>query len=95
MVYDFARSSIRISWNAVLYPKVPMARPLHIDGISMYKLDSTSGKITEHHIENLLINNTPVAPPYGIFSLIREELAGGRSHGVPVGIGAAMISDAS
>jgi len=65
MVYDFARSSIRISWNAVLVPKVPLGRPLHVDGISYYQLDRSSGKIVQHKIENLIINNSPVAPPYG------------------------------
>jgi hypothetical protein len=83
MVYDFCRSSIRISWNAVLTPKIG-GRPMYVDGISMYKLDPVSGKIVEHRIENLVINNNAVAPPYGIFSLLREEM---RPKGTPVGVG--------
>jgi hypothetical protein len=90
MVYDFARSSIRISWHAVLVPKVPLGRPLHVDGISMYKLDPSSGKIIEHKIENLMINNTPVVPPYGIFSMMQQDLlglSGQPGAGVPAGAG--------
>jgi hypothetical protein len=76
MVYDFCRSSIRVSWHAVLSPKVPLGRPLHVDGISMYRLDPTSGKIMEHKFENLVINGTPVKPPYGIFSMMQQDLIG-------------------
>jgi hypothetical protein len=89
MVYDFARSSIRISWHAVLVPKLPLGRPLHIDGISMYKLDSGSGKIVEHKIEQLMINNTPVVPPYGIFSMMQQDLLGLSGQpgvGIPAGV---------
>uniref|UniRef100_A0A7S2VCF0 SnoaL-like domain-containing protein n=1 Tax=Entomoneis paludosa TaxID=265537 RepID=A0A7S2VCF0_9STRA len=90
MVYDFARCSIRISWNVVLVPKVPLGRPLHVDGISYYQLDRKSGKVVEHKIENLLINNSPVAPPYGLFSLVQQDMLRIRSpQGVPAGIGAA------
>lgn len=86
MVYDFCRSSIRISWHAVLFPKMfPLSRPLHVDGISYYQLDVDSGKIMEHKIETLLINNTPVAPPFGIFSLLQQDALGMRPVGVPAG----------
>mmetsp|Transcript_8937 Transcript_8937/g.14899 ORF Transcript_8937/g.14899 Transcript_8937/m.14899 type:complete len:233 (+) Transcript_8937:84-782(+) len=74
MVYDFCRSSIRISWNAVLHPK--FGKPLYVDGISIYKLDAASGKITEHKIENLILNQTPVSPPYGIFSTLSQPQYG-------------------
>lgn len=89
MVYDFCRSSIRVSWHAVLVPKVPLGRPIHIDGISMYKLDSNSGKIVEHKFEQLMINDTPVMPPYGIFSLMQQDLLGLPGQpgvGIPAGI---------
>jgi len=93
MVYDFCRSSIRISWNAVLIPKVnPLGRPLYVDGISYYQLDRSTGKIVEHRIEKLMINNTPVAPPYGIFQLLQQDAL--RMRGVPVGVGA-MIGEGS
>jgi hypothetical protein len=89
MVYDQCRSSIRISWHAVLMPKIPLGRPLHVDGISYYQLDSASGLIIEHKIEKLIINNTPVQPPYGILSLLQQEAF----QMQPVGVGAgAMIS---
>lgn len=84
LVYDFARSSIRVSWHAVLVPKMPLGKPLHVDGISMYRLETETGKIIEHKLENLSINNTPITPPYGVFSLLQQEwgLAG---SGVPAG----------
>ena len=87
MVYDFCRSEIRISWNAVLTPKF-IGRPLHVDGISYYQLDAASGKIIRHKLENLLINNTPVVPPYGVFSLLQQDLLAGRQRApVPAGAG--------
>jgi hypothetical protein len=88
MVYDQCRSSIRISWHAVLIPKILLGRPLHVDGISYYQLDSSSGLITEHKIENLIINNTPIQPPYGIFSLLQQDAF----QMQPVGAGA-MITN--
>ena len=86
MVYDFCRSSIRISWHCVLISKVPLGRPLHVDGISYYQLDIESGKIIEHKIDTLIINNTPVIPPYGILSLLQQDALGMRPQGVPVGV---------
>lgn len=93
MVYDFARSVIRISWHVVLVPKVMGNRrnSVYIDGISIYGMDATSGKITEHRVEQMLINNTPVVPPYGVFSAIMQDFGKGGER-VPVGIGGAMIS---
>ena len=89
MVYDFCRSSIRVSWNIVLIPKLPLGRPLFLDGISHYKLDSASGKIIEHKLDQFVMNNTPVAPPYGIFSLLQQQdvLGQRQQQGVPVGAG--------
>lgn len=87
MVYDFCRSSIRVSWHAVLVPKVPLGRPLHVDGISYYELDRSSGKISEHRIEQLMINNSPVVPPYGMLNLLQQDALRIRGT-VPAGVGA-------
>jgi hypothetical protein len=89
MIYDFARQSIRISWNAVLVPKVVGNRrnALYVDGISIYKMDSNSGKIVEHKVERMLINNTPVIPPYGVLTALRDELMNPGQR-IPVGVGA-------
>jgi len=77
MVYDECRSAIRISWNAVLVPKLQMfpalTRPVHVDGISYYLMDAPSGKIIEHRIEKLIMNNAGVEPPYGILSLLQQD----------------------
>lgn len=90
MVYDFCRCTIRISWHAVLVPKwLPMSprflRRLHVDGISTYQLDRSSGKIMEHRIENLMINQSPVQPPYGMFSILQYQDEFRHTKGVPVG----------
>jgi hypothetical protein len=62
-----------------------------VDGISYYKMDVPSGKILEHRIENLLINNSPVAPPYGILSLLQQDaLRLSQPQGSPAGVGALM-----
>jgi len=82
IVYDFCRSSIRVSWHLELHPKIVGGR-MFVDGISVYKMDAESGKIVEHKVENLLINNSPVEPPYGLFGMMREEMAS--SPGVAVG----------
>jgi len=90
MVYDFARQSIRISWNAVLVPKMVGNRrnALYIDGISIYKMDSKSGKIVEHRVEKMIINDTPITPPYGVLSALRDELMNPGHSRIPVGVGA-------
>ena len=95
MVYDFARQSIRISWNAVLTPKVMGdAARIYIDGISVYKLDAKTGKINEHKIENMVINGASLVPPYSVLSTLKDVLVsagtgmGGSKQRVPVGVGA-------
>ena len=89
MVYDWARGSIRMSWNAVIVPKVVGNRrnALYLDGVSMYKLDTESGKIIEHKIENVILNNTPLNPPYPIQMLLASALLG-TDRRVPAGVGA-------
>lgn len=90
MVYDFARQTIRISWNAILVPKVVGNRrnALYISGISIYKMDSKSGKIVEHRVEQMIINDTPITPPYGVLSALRDELMNAGHSPIPVGVGA-------
>jgi len=98
MVYDFARQSIRISWNAILVPKVVGNRrnALYVDGISIYKMDSKSGKIVEHRVEQMLINNMPVRPPYGVLSALRDELLNpGQRVPAGVGVGVGAMCDAN
>ena len=89
MIYDWARGSIRMSWNAVIVPKVVGNRrnALYLDGVSMYKLDPESGKIVEHKIENLILNNTPLSPPYPTQMLLASALLG-TDRRVPAGVGA-------
>lgn len=92
MMYDFARQSIRISWNAVLVPKVVgnMRNAMYVDGISVYKMDSTSGKIYEHTVEKLLVNNIPLAQPNLMLSVLRSEFMVPANGRIPVGVGALL-----
>jgi len=89
MMYDFTRQSIRITWNAVLVPKLIGNRrnALYVDGISIYKMDSNSGKISEHRVENMLINETPVTPPHGVLTALKNELLYPTRRRSPVGVG--------
>jgi len=89
IMYDFARQSIRISWNVVLVPKVVGNRrnALYVDGISIYKMDKTTGKIGEHRVENMLINDIPVTPPYGVLTSLQKELLYPSGQRVPAGVG--------
>jgi len=48
-------------------------RPLHVDGISVYEFDRDSGNITQHRIEQLLINNKPVHPEEGVIAALHEQ----------------------
>lgn len=85
MVPDFCLSSIRISWHAKLVPRF-VGKPLHIDGVSMYHLDSQTGKIDEHRIDQLYINRKPLMPPYGILSRLMQEEMSPQSAKIPVGV---------
>lgn len=85
LIYDCARKNIRVSWNALLIPRAiygGLMNELHVDGISVYELDRTSGLITQHRVERLLINDQPVQPPQGIFQALAREATVG-PEGVP------------
>lgn len=87
LVYDCARKSIRVSWNAVLIPRMGgVSNGLHVDGISVYEFDRESGLINQHRVEHLLINDAPVEAPQGIFRLMATRaMEGGRdAEGIPV-----------
>lgn len=85
--YDWARKNIRVSWNVVLTPRLNIGgnNELHVDGISVYEMDEESGLLTQHRVEHLLINNSPVLEPQGIFVTMRN-LANNKEgpEGIPV-----------
>jgi len=85
MMFDLTLSTIRISWNIELHPKLMGLRPLYVDGISIYTMDSPSGKIIEHEIDNLMINGRPAESPYSIFSILIPEQERSYPRGLPVG----------
>eukprot|EP00526_Cylindrotheca_closterium_P012732 CAMPEP_0113625460 /NCGR_PEP_ID=MMETSP0017_2-20120614/13154_1 /TAXON_ID=2856 /ORGANISM="Cylindrotheca closterium" /LENGTH=447 /DNA_ID=CAMNT_0000535581 /DNA_START=169 /DNA_END=1512 /DNA_ORIENTATION=- /assembly_acc=CAM_ASM_000147 len=74
MCFDKARQNIRIHWNAEVIPKAIFGgqkSTLHVDGISVYEISRVSGNITQHRIERLVINDTPVVPEQGVFAALR------------------------
>jgi Uncharacterized conserved protein (DUF2358) len=77
MCYDKARSNIRISWNAKIVPRSVMfgTGTQHIDGISVYEMNADTGRITQHRIERLLLNDNHVAPKEGVIERLRAEHA--------------------
>lgn len=76
LCYDTARQNIRVSWNAEVIPKAifgGVRTTLHVDGISVYEISRKTGMITQHRIERLVINDTPIRPQQGIFAVLRNE----------------------
>ncbi|KAL7495012.1 hypothetical protein ACHAWT_003746 [Skeletonema menzelii] len=100
MVYDPTRTELRVSYNAMLVPKIMgvTGRTVHVDGISVYSFDLSAsrdregnknegaGKIREHRIEKLLVNGAAMQPPY--FSNFGLEALVGQRSGALVGAGA-------
>lgn len=85
LVYDWARNEIRVSWNAEVVPKQifgGIRTTLHVDGISAYAFDKKSGKIVQHRVEHLMINDVPIKPERGIIHALRKEVI--EPDGIPV-----------
>lgn len=75
LVYDWARSSIRVAWHVTLIPKAiygGVRNPLYVDGVSVYETNNI-GVITQHRVEHLLLNDKPAMTPNGIFHAINRE----------------------
>jgi len=76
MCFDKARQNIRIHWNAEVVPRhIFGARSLFVDGISVYEMDRTTGKIIQHRIEKILMNQQPIQPKEGVFAALGREHA--------------------
>jgi hypothetical protein len=76
MCFDKARQNIRIHWNVRVVPREIFggSRSIgHIDGISVYELDQETGNITQHRIEQLLLNDSPFLPKEGIVARLHQE----------------------
>jgi hypothetical protein len=88
MIYDCAHNHIRISWNAHVVPKKLFGgtkTTLHVDGISVYELNS-SGKVIQHRVEHLMINDRPVVTEQGIFMALDQLKVGGECSPAYFGI---------
>lgn len=87
MCYDKARQNVRISWNAEVIPKTIFGgqkSTLYVDGISVYEFSKASGNITQHRIERLVINDTPIAPEDGMLATLRGHAVKSKVDGIPV-----------
>lgn len=85
IVYDCTRHNIRVSWNAEVVPKAifgGVKTTLHVDGISVYDLGD-NGKVVQHRVEHLMINDTPVETEKGIFDALKATCAD-PDCGIPV-----------
>jgi peptidoglycan hydrolase-like amidase len=63
---------------------------LHVDGISEYYLDRSSGLISEHRVSHLLINDQAVRPENGVFHAL-AEMSPVNPDGVPVFFGTELL----
>eukprot|EP00903_Cladosiphon_okamuranus_P013548 g12620.t1 len=61
--YDGSRQQVRVTWHFVLDATPMVARPIHVDGVSVYSL-STEGLVRRHDVETIIVNGTPVKPPF-------------------------------
>lgn len=87
LVYDWARNNVRVSWNAVLVPKIiygGVRNKLYVDGISVYEVDRMSGLISKHSIERLVVNDSPVRSPQGVLHGLAAEIINPSGGEVPV-----------
>lgn len=87
LVYDWCRNEIRVSWNAEVVPKAifgGVRTTLHVDGISVYVFDKASGKIGQHRVEHLMINDSPVKPERGIIHALKKEVIEPDGINIPV-----------
>jgi len=70
--FDVYRNAIRIRWTIRLVPKF-VGSPVFIDGISYYDLDYATAEVLQHRFDDLIINEIPLKPPYGILDLLMQE----------------------
>lgn len=52
-----------MTWHFILDATPLVARPVHLDGTSVYSL-STQGLVRRHDVETIIVNGTPVKPPF-------------------------------
>ncbi|CAM9300223.1 unnamed protein product, partial [Discosporangium mesarthrocarpum] len=62
VTYDWSKQQVRFNWNLVIGVRGRM-KPLYVDGISVYTID-TDGLISQHDLETIVVNGTPVEPPF-------------------------------
>ncbi|CAM9942249.1 unnamed protein product [Ectocarpus fasciculatus] len=69
-----------------------VARPVHLDGTSVYGL-STEGLVRRHDVETIIVNGTPVKPPFAqAWMQLPSWVTQGRSGGVAGAPGMITVS---
>jgi hypothetical protein len=62
--YDWVDQEVKVQWNLKIWLRT-QSQPRYIDGISRYSIND-EGKVCAHVIDNLIINNRPIEPPYAL-----------------------------
>ncbi|CAM9791488.1 unnamed protein product, partial [Ectocarpus sp. 13 AM-2016] len=90
--YDGSRQQVRVTWHLVLDATPMVARPVHLDGTSVYGL-STEGLVRRHDVETIIVNGTPVKPPFAqAWMQLPSWVTKGRSGGVAGAPGTISVS---
>ncbi|CAB1098526.1 unnamed protein product [Ectocarpus sp. CCAP 1310/34] len=83
---------VRVTWHLVLDATPMVARPVHLDGTSVYGL-STEGLVRRHDLETIIVNGTPVKPPFAqAWMQLPSWVTQGRSGGVAGAPGMTSVS---
>lgn len=52
-----------MTWHFIFDATRVIARPMHVDGISVYSLNA-KGLVRRHDLETIIVNGTPAKPPF-------------------------------
>lgn len=84
LTYDWSKQQVRLTWKMVLVLKA-RPRPVYVDGISAYHVNS-DGNAYRHELETVVVNGTPVEPPFAYAWINLPAWVAGNSKNQPVAI---------
>ena len=61
--YRTVSLQVRVTWHFIFDATRVIARPMHVDGISVYSLNA-KGLVRRHDLETIIVNGTPAKPPF-------------------------------
>lgn len=82
LTYDWSKQQVRVTWKMVLVLKA-RPRPVYVDGISAYHVNS-DGNAHRHELETVVVNGTPVEPPFAYAWINLPAWVAGNSIKQPV-----------